>query len=802
MIKNYFKIAWRNLMKNKTFSFINIFGLAVGFTCCLLISGFLYDELSYDKSPADAADIYRVELNFGNKDFYSAVDNGVGQGMKNVYPEITGFTRASKWGNVFVKYGTSQFKETSLAFADSNFLEFFSIPLAKGDVHSALKEPGNVVISDEMAKKYFGNEDPVGKTLVINNDPKILYKVTGVTAKNIPNLHFKFDFYVNFPFRGPQTWSNIGVYTYLKLRHGTDPRKLESRFPELVAKYVVPEVQHDMGVSLAEAQKSVNNFIFYLKPIEKIHLYSANKDELQPNGSIRYVYIFAALALFILLLAAVNFTNLSTATSIRRSKEVGIRKVMGSEKKQLMAQFLSESVLLALLSFFVSLLFVYLLLPYFNNLAGKHVLFSSFISYKAIIPELMLVAVTGFFAGIYPAFFLSSFSIISILKGKNKVSSQGNKSLRSGLVVFQFAVSISLIICTIVVYRQLHFMQNKELGFDKSQVLIINDTYLLGNDQQAFKDQLLQNSMVESASLSRDVPIAAPWVDGTQAYAPNEKNPGSHDEIHINKYHVDYDYIKTLGIQLINGRNFSDSYPSDSAAVVVNETAVKDFQIKGDPLGKKIICSGQAEYTIIGVVKDFHYMPIKEKIAPLVMMLGNNMGGIMVRVKARDIKPLIAGMKSQWESYHASGPFAYNFADDKFAAVYASEERTGKIFSFFALLSVIIASLGLFGLSAFSTAQRTKEIGVRKVLGANISQIVMMLSKEFLIMVLIAFVIAIPVTWVAMHQWLEDFAYRVNINWSTFIVSGILALLVAFATVSFQALKAALANPVKSLRTE
>jgi len=803
MIKNYFKIALRNLMRNKVFTFINVFGLAVGFTCCLLISGFLYDELSYDKFPANAKDLYRVEVNVENKDFYSAVDVAVGKGMKSNYPEVLDYARMLNWKNVFVKYGEKQFKEPAIGSVDSGFLKMFSIPFAKGDVSTALKEPYSIVLSQSLAVKYFGSEDPMGKSLIINNNTQNPYKVTGIIGKLPGNLHFSTDAFVSF-FDNPnhQTWSNIGDYTYLKLKPGTDPKKLEAKFPDLVAKYVVPEVQHDMGVSLSEAQKSVGTFVFYLKPVEKIHLYSSNKDELQANGSIKYVYIFAALAFFILLLAAVNFTNLSTAASIKRSKEVGIRKVMGSGRKQLVSQFLSESVLLTFAAFLFALAFVYFLIPYFNDLSGKNILFSSFLNYKVIMIELAFVLLVGIFAGMYPAFFLSSFNIISILKGKNNTAPQGTKGIRSGLVVFQFAVSISLIICTILVYRQLHFMQNQELGFDKTQSLIINDSYLLGKNQPVFKQQLLQDSRVISATIARDIPVGADDIDGTQAYAKGNADNESRTEIHINKYHVDYDYIKTLDMKMVKGRNFSLDYSTDSAAFILNETAVKEFGIKGDPVGQTIVCSGQQEYKVIGVVKDFYYKSLKQKVEPLVMMLGHNNWNIIAKVKTTDVKGLIASLKNTWNSYNATGPFAYSFLDDRFEAVYKNEERTGKIFTLFAIISIIIASLGLFGLSAFSIAQRTKEIGVRKILGADVGQVVLLLSKEFLYMVLIAFLVAVPVTWFAMHKWLQEFAYRIDIGWVTFLIAGCTALLIAFATVSFQAVKAAIANPIKSLRTE
>ena len=801
MIKNYFKIALRNMLKNKAFASINIFGLAVGFTCCLLISAFLLDELGFDKFK-DSQNIYRVELNIENKDFYSAADVAVGRGMKDAYPEITAFARLTQWKNVFVKNGNTQFKEDAVAYADSNFLNMFSIPFIKGNAATALKEPNSVVLSEDAAKRYFGTTDALGKGLLINNDTSRPYKVTGIIGKAAGNLHFDFDFYASFrESPNQQTWSNVGVYTYVKLAPGADPKKLEGKFPELVAKHVVPEVQRDMGVSLAEAQKSINDFVFYLKPIDQIHLYSTNKDELAVNGSIKYVYIFGALAFFIILLAAVNFTNLSTAASMQRSKEVGIRKVMGSPKQQLVFQFLAESILLSFFAYIIALGFIYIALPFFNDLSGKQFYFSSFIQYKAVLASLVFVLIIGILAGIYPAFFLSSFNIISVLKGKKNTAPKSSRYLRSGLVVFQFAVSIALIICTAVVYKQLRFMQNKDLGFDKTQALVINDSYLIGSNQEAFKQQLLQDSRVVSATVSRAVPVGAAGVNGTQAYAKRNADNGNRTEIHIDKYYVDYDYIKTLGMHMTAGRYFSREF-ADSASVVLNESAVKAFGITGDPMGQAIVTSGQQEYTIVGVVKDFHYASVKEKIAPLVMMLGRNAGGMIVKIKTAEVSGLLESIKNMWNSYNPNGPFSYNFIDDKFEAVYRSEERTGKIFSVFAIISIIIASLGLLGLSAYSIALRTKEIGVRKVLGASMGQVVLLLSKDFLLMVLVAFVVAVPFTWFAMYKWLQEFAYRIEIGWIIFALAGAASLLIAFATLSYQAIKASLTNPIKSLRTE
>ncbi|HTD93601.1 MAG TPA: ABC transporter permease [Chitinophagaceae bacterium] len=801
MIKNYIKIGLRNLWKNKSFSFINIFGLSVGFICCLLLAAYVNDELSYDKQPAHASDIYRVELNIENKDFYSSVDNAVGPGMKSAFPEVETFTRFNQWGGIFIKKDDIQYKEPSIAVVDSNFLRFFSIPLLKGNPVTALMEPYSIVLSQSFAKKYFGNSEALGQQLLFNSNPNP-YKVTGVIADLSPNLHFNFGIFVSKNER-QMTWSNLGDYTYLRLKPGSDPAHLESQFPQLVAKYVVPEVQRDMGISLSEAQKSVNTFRFILKPLSRIHLYSDNKDELAANGSIKYVYIFSALALFILLLACVNFTNLSTAFSTKRSKEVGIRKVMGSGKHELMIQFLLESILLAFFAYLFSLIFVYLLLPYFNELAGKQIVFSFFFHPVVLLSSLLVVVIAGVLSGIYPSVFLASFNIIQVLKSGSAMKVGSSRGLRTGLIVFQFFVSTVLIASTIVVYRQLHFMQSKKLGFDTEQVLVLNDTHLIGGSQEVFKEEMLKDPRVTGVTLSRDVPVASQSMDGTQAFIKEKSEKTTNPEIHINKYHVDYDYVSTLGMQMVGGRNFSKDFPSDSAAMVINETAARDFGFQGtDPLGAHVITSGQHEFKIIGVVKDFHYASIKQKIAPLVMMLDQRGGGMLVKVKTAAIEPFLKNVKGLWGRYNARGPLTYSFLEERFANVYASERRTGQIFTLFAFISILIAAMGLFGLSAFTTRQRTKEIGVRKVLGASVPQVMVLLSKEFVYMVIAAFVLAVPVTWFAMHKWLEEFAYRIPIGTSIFFLAGGIALVIAIITVSLQAMRAALANPIRSLRSE
>ncbi len=803
MIRNYFKIAWRNLSANKAFASINIVGLSIGLACFMLITVFVYDELNYDRYAANASHIYRVNaLVTGNGDVavYPNVDAAVGEGIKNAFPEVKAAARLLSVSD-FVKYDDKQFKEEHLAFADPNFLQLFSIPLIEGNTADALEQPNSLVISRDLAKKYFGNANPLGKSLAIGTQ-KAAYKVTGIIEKVPDNSHFHFDAFLSlttFHLTNP-TWSNVGYYTYLELNDNADPQKLEAKFPQLVAKYVVPEVQRDMGVSLAEAQKSVNSFRFALQPLTDIHLYSHTKYELEPNGDIQYVYIFSVLALFILLLACANFTNLSTAYAARRSREVGIRKVMGSIKKHIVFQFLIESVLLTFFAMLFAYFLIFLLLPFFNQIADKHTDFAFFLDYRVLLVLFSVSFLAGIIAGIYPAFFLSSFDILRNLKGVLAAPRTQKKSLHGGLIVFQFFISTVLIISTVVVNRQLHFMQNKKLGYDKDQLLFLSDTRALAKNQVAFQQQLLQNKNVVSASISRNVPIGN-IIDGTQIFPKNETGNGT--EIHTDIFHVDYDYIRTIGLQVLQGRDFSKEFSTDSAGVIINESAVRELGWNGtNPIGKSIVRSGQKEFKVIGVVKDFNYASVKQKIAPLMMMLGNNGGGLVLKIKTDNVQPFLADLRKQWQIFNPDAPLQYHFLDEKYAALYVAEQRTQQLFTVFSILAVIIAGLGLFALSAFVIEQRTKEVGIRKVMGASVVGIVALLSKDFLKLILIAIVIASPVGWYAMTHWLESFAYRINVEWWMFAFAGILAVGIALLTVSFQAVKAALMNPIKSLKTE
>jgi len=805
MHKTYFKLAWRNLVRNKTFSFINIFGLSVGLAACLLICAFLYDELSYDSYPEQAGQIYRVQLHFlqngGTTDFGS-VDIAVGNGMKMAYPEILASARLNQKGKAFVTYQGRTFEELSMATADSNFLELFSLPLEEGDRHTALVEQNSMVVTGAFAKKYFGSETPIGKLLSMQGKS---YKVTGVMKPVPSNSHFHFDALISLSgvdSRNAGTWDNVGFYTYILLKKGTDPAKLEARFPDLVREHVAPELAREMNISLAEAEKGARGFQFFLQPLRDIHLHSNTKAELEANGNVQYIYIFGALALLILLLGCINFTNLSTASSSQRGREIGIRKVLGSVRRQLVGQFLSESLLLTALSIVIALGIALLLLPLFNQLAGKHITAGFFLNIRTIAFLLGLTLLVGILAGIYPAFFLSSIRTISVLKGGSGTLKPGQqKRLRSGLVVAQFVFSTALIISTIVVYRQLHYMQHIRLGYDKDQVLVIKDTYMLGHSAEAFKQQLLQDQRIRGASIAGSRPGNGD-MDGT-VVAPKEKQNGT-GSIHINIYHVDYDYIPLLNMHLTAGRNFSPSFPSDSSeAVILNEAAVRDLGWgHTNPVGKALERSATSQYKVVGVVEDFHYASAKQKIAPLMMLLGHNNGTILLKIRTAEVTPLLADIKRQWDSYKTVNPFSYAFLDESFTRMYTAEQRTGQIFTIFAVIAVVIASLGLFGLAAFTAEQRKKEIGIRKVLGASVQQVLLDLTKEFFYLVLLACAVAIPLTGWAMHAWLQDFAYRIPLPVWAFAFAGVLSIVLALATISVQALRAALANPVKSLKCE
>jgi putative ABC transport system permease protein len=806
MIKNYFKIGLRSLLRNKFFTAINIFGLTLGMTTCLLIMLYVQNELNYDSFNKKANQIVRVVFRGsiqGEKMKEAMVMPPVAQTFKSEYPEVLEATRLRNYGNPRITYGDKTFKENAFAYADSNFFEVFTLPFLKGNPKTALLEPNTIVISESVAKKYFGNEDPIGKVLLFK-DLNTNFKITGVMREMPVNSHFHFDLFASmasFPQSREFSWMTSEYYTYLVLPKGYDYKKLEAKLPADVEKYMGSQLQKAMGMTYAQFRQKGNELGLYLQPLMDIHLHSDLNLELGPVSDIRYVYIFSIVAIFMLLIACINFMNLSTAGASKRAREVGIRKVLGSLNGQLVRQFLLESLLLTSFAFLLSIILVFWTLPFLNKLSGKNLSFN-LLSNPWLLPGLLLFAlVTGLLAGSYPAFFLSSFKPVTVLKGK--LASMGKTvSLRSGLVIFQFFISIVLIIGTIIVHKQLSFIQNEKLGYNKEQVVIVQEAYWLGKNQEAFKQKLLQDPRVVRISSSGYLPAGKTYNNNFMIYADNN----SDQLVKTLRYDVDYNYIHTLGMEMADGRNFSKSFGTDSTGIIINEETAKAFGWDKNALGHNLTRPDndgtKFTYHVIGVVKNFHFKSFHEPISPLVMVLNNNNENLIVKTNTKDIAGLLNTMKKNWNELKGEVPFSYTFLDDRFNNSYQSEQKIGLILSIFAGVTIFVACLGLLGLATFTAEQRTKEIGIRKVLGASITSIVSLLSIDFIKLVFIAFIIATPVAWYMMNKWLQDFAYKTNISAWIFILAALLAITITIITVSFRAIRAAVVNPVNSLRSE
>lgn len=809
MLSNYLKTAWRNLVKNKAFSLINILGLAIGLCCFLLISMYVLDELSFDKFHTKADRIYRINSNirFGGSDLNLPVSPDIiGATLKKDYPQVEEYTRIyASGGSKLIKKGNEFINEGAVAHGDSTIFKVFTLPVLSGDPATALNEPNTVVITESTAKKYFKTADAVGKTIETNDNNSTIYKVTAV-IKDIPeNSHFNFDFIFSMD-NVDYGWNNYlshNFYTYLLLKPGADYKELEGKFPQYINKYVIPQAAQVMQIkSMEEFEKSGNKLAYSLIPVTNIHLYSNRQFELSPGGNAQYVYIFSAVAIFILLIACINFMNLATARSANRAREVGIRKVLGTSKKQLIGQFLSESTLMVLLALLIALAIATLVLPLFNEMASKSLSINSLFGWKFLPVLILLPFVVGLVAGSYPAFFLSAFRPIEVLKGKLRLGSKSG-GLRSVLVVLQFSISIALMISTIVVFRQLNYIQTKNLGFNKDQVLIIDDAYVLRNNSEAFKNEMLKMPGVRSGTFSSFLPVSnSARNDNTYFTSPV---PDPKTGFNMQTWAIDYDYFKTLGLEMEKGRSFSKDFGSDSTGVILNETAAK-LMGHADPIGKKLYGLDDDQkvvsYDVIGVVKNFHFDHLRSNIAPLSFFLRRSRGLASFKVETANLPNILKQAEAKWKAMVPGMPFRHRFLDESFDEMYRVEQRVSNIALTFAILAIIVACLGLFGLASFIAEQRTKEIGIRKVLGLSMEGIVKLLSKDFVKLVLIAFVIASPLAWYFMHTWLQDFAYRVDIAWWVFVLAGLLALMIALLTVSFQAVKAALMNPVKSLRTE
>ncbi|MBZ4191472.1 ABC transporter permease [Niabella beijingensis] len=795
MIKNYIKTAWRGLVRNKAFSLINIIGLAVGMTACFIIYIYVSFELSYDNFHSKADRIYRIVADVKTPSetitTQGLTSAPVAINLKRDFPEIEEAVRLAR-DEYLVRKGDVFFQEKRTVLADSALFGVFDFPLVSGDRKTALKEPMSIVISQTTAKKYFGNADPLGQHLLLTG-AAIPSTITGV-MKDLPeNSQIKADLFVSMSsfkqiYGAPTAdseWTNHGFYTYLQLTPGTDPEKLALKFPGFM------EFHHGKQAKELQMQDYLS-----LEPLHDVYLRS--KRDGFVSGNINNVYIFSVIAVFILLIACVNFINLTTARSAERAKEVGIRKVAGAGRAQLARQFMGESVMISLMSFLFSLLLSTLLLPVFNQLAGKTIGATAFFNPWRIFQLFLLSVGVGVAAGMYPSFVLSSFKPVNVLKGQQATGTQ-RLLLRKGLVVFQFVISIVLIVGTIVVYTQLKYMRNQQLGFNREQTIFINTNF--DKNKDAFKQSLATVRGVVSSCYSAFIPGGG----NTSAYSELENKSGEMQKTNMDLNFIDFDYVRQYQLRLVAGRGLSADLGTDSTqAMLINETAARSlgYTVPKEAVGKNFSQWG-SKGTIVGVLKDFHYQSLQQQIKPLTMRYDKGAFTIIsIKLSPENIKETIRGIEHRWRQAIPNRPFEYAFLDKFFDEQYHAEDRFGDLFFNFALLAVFISCLGLLGLSLYSTLQRTKEIGVRKVLGAGVSNIVMLLSAGFLKLVLIAFLIALPVAWLGMNKWLGAFAYRVNIAWWMFASAGLAAVLVAFLTISFQAIKAALANPVKALRSE
>jgi putative ABC transport system permease protein len=794
MLKNYFKIAFRSLWRHKAFSFINILGLAVGISACFLIYLYVSFETSYDNFHSKADRIYRVVTDTKTptetiKQAYTT--SPIAINVKKDFPEVEDAVRFSQ-DEFLVTKGDVKFQEKKCLLTDSTLFNVFDFPLIAGDKKTALKEPMSIVISQTTAKKYFGNTNPLGQQLQLTG-AALNSRITGV-MKDIPrNSQIEADMFVSMsslkPIYGQATsdseWTNHTGITYLLLKPNANAKALEAKFPAFM------EFHHGKQAKELQMQDYLS-----LEPLRDVYLKS--KREGFVSGNINNVYIFSVIAVFILLIACFNFINLTTARSAERAKEVGIRKVVGAIRFQLARQFISESIVISLIAFVVSLILCILVLPLFNQLAGEEISSSIFNNSLHIVLLFILSVFIGLIAGFYPSLVLSSFKPVSVLKGRFSTGTKG-LILRKGLVVFQFTISIILITATIIVYRQLNYMRSQDLGFSKEQTVVINTNY--DKNKDAFKQSLLSIPGVLSSSASSHVPGGG----SNSAYSRIENKTGEMQKTNIDLYFVDFDYIAQYNLNVVAGRTFSKDFPTDSTqAMVINESAATmlGYNTPQEAVGKRFEQWGR-KGQIIGVLKNFNYKSLQQKISPLVMRFEPwELGTISLKVSGANLPATIKAIGNKWGQIIPNRPFEYNFLDDLFDRQYRAEDHFGNLFFNFAILAIFISCLGLLGLSSYSTVQRTREIGIRKVLGANVSGIVNLLSIDFIKLVLIAFIIASPVSWFGMDKWLQYFAYRTNISWWIFALAGLTAVVIAFSTISYQAIKAAVANPVKSLRTE
>lgn len=802
MLKNYLKTAWRIMLRQKAYSAINISGLSLGIVVSLLIIIYVMDEVDYDRFHYDAASVYRVHMagRMQGNDFKGAASPvPVAQAMVREIPEVQQAIRFGLWRTTPISYEDKRFTAAHMLIADSTFFTFFSFPLISGDPNTVLKGTNKIVLTESAARRYFGDEDPIGKIITWGSD-KTAAEVTGVAQDPPHNSHIAFDVVLSGEsweyLRTNTQWTSSNIYTYVRLHPGADPKAVKTKLDVLTEKNMGVEIERFLGMTFSQFRSQGNAIGLLLQPMIDIHLYSDLGEEITPNGNVQYLYIFGAIAAFIILIACINFMNLSTARSANRAKEVGVRKVAGAVRGRLIRQFLSESILYSVLSMVVALLLITVLLQPFNILSGKVLTLAVFTRWPLLAGIIAFTLLLGIVAGSYPAFYLTAFQPAAVLKGKVRAGFK-NSGLRNGLVVFQFVISIALILGSLVVYRQLRFMQDKHLGFDKENIVDLLHTYSLGKNAAAFKQEVMSHPVFKGASFANRLP---PHVDWNSAF----RKGGTDQDFLLSVYQTDHDHLATMGYTLVEGRFFSRDFPTDTLAVVLNETAYK--QMGYDQMENQTVISYNYDtptpLKLIGIIKDFNFESVRNSVKPMAILLGNEPNAEMaIRLAAGNTQEQIKLLESIWKK-HSSSAFEYTFLDQNFDALFHAEQRMARIVMIFTLLTIFIACLGLFGLAAYTGEQRAKEISIRKVLGASLPQVLLLLVKDFMLLVVIAFVIAAPLGWYALNRWLEGFAYRTSVDLGIIALSGFAALCIAILTISFQSLQSARESPVRALKGE
>ena len=806
MVKNYLLIALRNAWRNKGYTLINLLGLAIGISSSLIILLFVLDELSFDRHNEHFRDIYRITIKgkIQGNEIEAALSNApMGATLKSDFPEVEEFTRLFTFdGDPIVKYEDKVFIEENFYYADSTFFNVFTAPVVSGDPEGMLNRPNTVVLTEEIARKYFGNEDPVGRLLKVGQREEN-FEVTGVVKGFPENSHFSFNMLgsmTSIYLADITRWLGNNNYTYVRLQEDFEPATLESKFPDLIAQHMGTELEEILGLTMEEFFAAGNTYGYFLQPLKDIHLNSDLQFEIEPGGSRSSVIIFSIIAIFLILIASINFMNLSTASAAKRATEVGIRKAAGAEKNQLIWQFLSESFLTTLLALFLAVVLVELFLPGFNRLAGKNLQMLSLGPLRLTLGLIVIGVFVGFASGSYPAFFLSSFKPVDVLKSGAMRGVRGSM-LRRVLVTFQFVVTIVLFICTMVVNRQMKYLQAKDLGFDKENLAVIDRVYVLEEQIGAFRQELLKNPSIEHVSVTSAVPGG---LIGDNAFLP--EGAATNETHAINNIWADWYFQDTYKLEMVEGRWFDMLNPTDSFALIISESAAKAFNFD-DPLSQRLYTQFGEDtdrpHPIIGVVKDFHFQSLHQEIRPLIIQFnGENFYQMSVRISGNNTGMTLAYIEKTWTSFMEQQPIHMTFLEEDLAVLYNNENKTAAVFNVFAVLTIFIAALGLLGLASFSAAQRTKEVGIRKAMGASISSVLVVLSREFIWLILASTLAAWPLGYFFMKDWLQDYPSRVSLEPRIFIFSTLLAFFIAALTVVLRVYQTASMNPVKSLRYE